>query len=412
MKITTSIILCLLFTTFSFSQIVFEKGYFIKNSGERIECLIKNEDWQNNPNSFKYKLSQDSQISEVTIREVSEFNIIYRSKFKRFNVAIDRSSSNINELSNERAAKFKNEILFLRVLVEGASNLFSYENGNIKRFFFNLNQNNVKQLIYKLYNSDKGYVVKNYRYKQQLINNLKNDCITIKHIKNINYYEKELVNLFLKYNNCNSNSSTTYIQKKQKREAFNLTIRPRINSSFLSIDPPSINRDRGVDFDNELSLRFGIELEYVLPFNKNKWSIIMEPTFQNFNSETTQDDINSLITTLDRTFIANYKSIELPIGLRHSFYLSKKTKLFINTLYVIDFSIDSEIEIGFSNLFDQTKISYSINTRSNLAFGLGTKHNKFSAEFRYGTSRNLFSTLASFGSSYKTASLIFGYTLF
>lgn len=39
-----------------FSQINFEKGFFIKNSNEKIECLIKNNDWNKNPTDFEYKI--------------------------------------------------------------------------------------------------------------------------------------------------------------------------------------------------------------------------------------------------------------------------------------------------------------------------------------------------------------------
>ena len=39
----------------SYSQIIFENGYFIDESNNRIECLIKNIDWKNNPTEFEYK---------------------------------------------------------------------------------------------------------------------------------------------------------------------------------------------------------------------------------------------------------------------------------------------------------------------------------------------------------------------
>ena len=39
------------------AQISFEKGYYIDNSNQKVDCLIKNVDWKNNPTSFEYKLS-------------------------------------------------------------------------------------------------------------------------------------------------------------------------------------------------------------------------------------------------------------------------------------------------------------------------------------------------------------------
>jgi hypothetical protein len=37
-----------------YSQINFEKGYFYNNENKKIECLIKNNDWLNNPTQIKY----------------------------------------------------------------------------------------------------------------------------------------------------------------------------------------------------------------------------------------------------------------------------------------------------------------------------------------------------------------------
>lgn len=65
-----------LFSDFEcFSQIEFEKGYFISNSGERNEVLIKNVDWKNNPEIFSYKQSRDSEILSNTIEEAKEFKV-------------------------------------------------------------------------------------------------------------------------------------------------------------------------------------------------------------------------------------------------------------------------------------------------------------------------------------------------
>ena len=59
----------------SFSQIIFENGYFIDDSDSKIECLIKNIDWKNNPTEFEYKLSPNEAIQKATIQTVKEFGI-------------------------------------------------------------------------------------------------------------------------------------------------------------------------------------------------------------------------------------------------------------------------------------------------------------------------------------------------
>lgn len=42
-----------LLTINCYSQISYEKGYYIDNSGQKTECLIKNNDWLRDPTDFK-----------------------------------------------------------------------------------------------------------------------------------------------------------------------------------------------------------------------------------------------------------------------------------------------------------------------------------------------------------------------
>lgn len=55
----------------SYSQIAFEKGYFINESNKRVDCLIKNVDWRSNPKKFEYKLSQNDTVQEATVQTVN-----------------------------------------------------------------------------------------------------------------------------------------------------------------------------------------------------------------------------------------------------------------------------------------------------------------------------------------------------
>ncbi len=57
----------------SYSQIIFENGYFIDESNNKIECLIKNVDWKNNPTEFEYKFSQNDTVHKATFKTVKEF---------------------------------------------------------------------------------------------------------------------------------------------------------------------------------------------------------------------------------------------------------------------------------------------------------------------------------------------------
>lgn len=391
-------ILFLLITILSlncYSQISFEKGYYIDNTNQKINCLIKNIDWKNNPTEFEYKLSENGESKKAIIKSIKEFGIDNISKYVRSIVNIDRSSETINELSNDRNPIFKEEELFLKVLVEGKANLYQFNDGNLRRYFFNKENSAIEQLVFKSYKTSYNKIGKNNRFKNQLWDNLKCPNFKINKVENLDYQKNDLIDFFVEYNECNGEKNINY-EEKQKKDLFNLSIRPGFNSSSLSIQN-SFSSSRDTDFDNEFGFRFGIEAEFILPFNKNKWSLIIEPTYQYFKSE-------KEIT--NRSVKADYKSIEIPVGIRHCFFLNENSKIFINGSFIIDLSSNSIID--FSSGTD-----LEIKTENNLAFGIGYKHNdKYSLELRYQTSRGVLSNYIYWNSDYKTLSIILGYSLF
>lgn len=120
-----------------FSQISFEKGYYIDNSNQKTNCLIKNIDQKNTPTEFEFKLFEDSESKKTTIESIKEFGIDNISKYIRSTVNIDRSSESLKNLSKYKKPIFKKEELFLKVLVSGKATLYQYVDGNLKRYFYN-----------------------------------------------------------------------------------------------------------------------------------------------------------------------------------------------------------------------------------------------------------------------------------
>lgn len=378
-----------------YSQISFEKGYYINNANQRVDCLIKNVDWRNNPTEFEYKLSENGESKKESIESVKEFGVDNSSKYVRTKVNIDRSSEYVNELSETRAPLFIEEVLFLKVLVEGKASLYEFIDGGLERYFYMHNNNAIEQLIFKSYKVQDRNVYKNSRFKQQLWTDLKCPAITLNKIKNLDYKRKDLVKFFVNYHECNNLEYVNYVATK-KRDAFNLNSRPGLNYSTLSIQN-SILKSRNIDFDNDLTFRMGIEAEFIFPFNKSKWAIIIEPTYQYYKSE---KKVPNLLVNV------NYQSIELPIGIRHYFFLNEKAKIFINGSIITDLSFNSGIKFSPGSTFD-------IKSQNNLAFGIGYKHiNKFSIELRYQTRREIIRDYISYRSDYNTVSVIFGYSLF
>jgi len=394
------------------AQIIFEKGYYINNSDEKIDCLIKNYDWQNNPTEFKYKLSENSKDEKGTLETVKEFGVYNKSKYLRSKVKIDRSSEMIEDLDIAANPIFNEEELFLKVLVEGKSDLYEYIDGNLTRYFYGKSNTSIEQLIFKKYltydkkNSPRvGY---NKGYIMQLRTNLICSSFQVGKVSNLNYKRKDLIKHFTQYSNCHDHE-ITFLHKKKKRNLFDLNLRPHLSNSSLTILKVGLANNDYLNFDNQIRFGFGLELESFLPFNRNKWSILIEPTYQYYKAE----------KSIDANYVAggklhsstSFNSIEIPTGLRYYFLLNKKSKFFANISYVFDFSSKPEVDISRDDGSDFDNLV--IKSKNNMAFGIGYKlNNRFSLEIRYLTTKESPKRGTYWRSEYNTSSIIFGYTLF
>ena len=172
-----------------FAQVSYEKGYYVDNSGKKVECLIKNLDWRNNPTEFEYKLSDGGAERKATVNNVKEFGVYERFKYIRADVKIDKSRSTLVYLSRTKEVEFEQAKLFLRVLLEGKANLYYYEEYDIRKYFFNYEeQKEIKQLVYKRYKAKDNEVKENTYFRQQLLLELKCEAIQLKEVKYLLYF--------------------------------------------------------------------------------------------------------------------------------------------------------------------------------------------------------------------------------
>lgn len=378
------------FSLCSFAQINFEPGYFITNNGEKTECLIKNIAWKNNPTDFEYITAKGEPSRKATLTDVKEFNVGNAYKFKRFTVKMDRSSNNLATLSSQMSPDFKQETLFLKVLVEGEVTLYQYEESNLIRYFMSSGGQNPEQLIYKQYLIQATQTAENLQFRQQLSNAMKSGKISNNDLKKVKYRKDDLTDLFLKYNATTSVDVVNF-EEKQNKSYINLKAIAGVNSASFEADNSTNNG--AIDFDNKLIFKIGLEVEYIMPFNQNKWSLFVDPNFQAYKASTKFSFLTSEI---------DYSFIEIPLGVRHYFFLSNDSKIFLNAGYVLSLNIKSDFNIG------STK--YDLQKSSNYFAGVGYAYSRYSVELRYNFNRGLLeSNYAYWSSSYKSVGLNLGY---
>jgi len=398
MKALSTFLFVFLIAAISFGQVKFEKGYFINNDNQRVECFIKNMDWKYNPVEFSYKLKESGTTETGNLTSVKEFGLTNSFKFINADVKIDRSTQAVVGAKNEMDPVYSREKLFLKVLIEGKANLYGYESNKIKRFFYSLSDTAIYPLTYK--EVKKGSTItKNTGFRQQLWDKLRYPKTSMELIKSIDYTAPDLEKYFKIYNESFGGTMTERNTEK-KGSYLNLKLTPGINSNSESM---TVYGDQGntskLSFKGNQSFRIGLEAELSIPFDKYKWGILFEPTYQSYKSDAASDGATATLTL---------NSLEFPIGLRYYIYINDNTRLYFNGFYIsgLALNMNSTIMIPSTTLGDK---SYSVGSTGNAAIGGGLDYKRFSLETRYYTNKDLFKGSRFESSENGRFSIILGY---
>ena len=181
------------------AQINFEKGYFITNSNEKVECYIKNLDWWSNPSEFDYKINlNEKESTTAKINDVKEFTIEGESKYKRFEVNIEKSETMQSNLSQSKYPVWEKQTLFLKILIDGEASLYSYTESSILKFFYSTKTKPIEQLVFITYKTEDEIVKTNSMFRQQLYNNVRNEDTKDIDYNSIEYNSNALIALVSK----------------------------------------------------------------------------------------------------------------------------------------------------------------------------------------------------------------------
>jgi hypothetical protein len=393
-----------------FAQITFEKGYYVDNAGQKIECLIKNEDWKNNPSSFYFKKNEGTSENFGSIANVKEFAIDNFSKYERYEVLMDTSEVDVAKLSSNKNPQWSKKTLFLKLIVDGDAKLYEYTNGIQRRYFYSFKGSNMEQLVYKeYYKQGNQILLENKTFHQQLWNTVK--CSTTKkdRISRIRYKSGDLIKYFLEINNCDGNKAITSESSIKKTSGYTIfKAKAGVNFSQLDLLTHYESTYYPIQFENKAGLKVGLEIEHNLGFNKNKWSIFYEPSYQSYNSETSKDlDLMSVVYKYNWKVKYNY--FDHYAGIKHYMFLNENAKFFISAgiiyKHVLGKSeITSERAIGGDNR------KLELVSRISLGAGLGFSYKKSSLEFRF-TRPDIMNQYAGLYTKFNTISLVYGYNI-
>lgn len=382
-----------------FGQISFEKGYYIDNEGNRVECSIKNVEWASNPIEFFYKLENGGEVQKATVKDVREFQVYGYPKYSSATVQIDRSTNNFDSFDWNREPVWTKETLFLKILTEGQATLYVYKENNFIRFFYSLKDREPQQLVYKIFNFDNSHRKENNMFRQQLWMNLPLDESHKTLVERVKYEWNSLVEYFSLFNNkfaynmaengLERADLSTQINRREGAKYF-FKIKPAYTNTKLSLDGPAISD--GVTLTQKGGLSIGLEFEYILPFNKNKWGLFIEPALHHFKDSAQKNNI---------TLKADFYRVEMPFGIRHYMFMNNSFKFFADLFYTINLS-GTDAEIEAVNL-----VKYDLYASNALGAGVGVAYKNFSIE-----ARTLIKNVIPPRCDFQRISVVLGYNIF
>jgi len=306
MKINLSFLIFSLVLSSLNAQGLFEKGYYIDNEGEVIQGYIDIYPLSKTPLGINFKEEKSSPTEIVSILEIKEFKVS-GFKFLRFNGEVDLNTSP----SNSTEPKFFNKLIFLRTLVEGDANLYSYEDSGSEIFFFSIGSDKPTQLVNTKYLRKDRVISFNRAFRKQIENSLSCESISGL-VDDLKYNKKALIDFYEKYNSCLEVTANTYSGIPLISYKY-LNISLFIGrSTYSMVSTTQIQNVKVVSFKDNVYPNIGIELEQLLPITKNRFSIWVRGDYKNFS-----DTEIATIQGVNQNAKLYYNTIESSFGARY-----------------------------------------------------------------------------------------------
>lgn len=328
------------FTIPLLAQDLFEEGSYLNNQGEIIHGYIDVFPLTDTPTDIRFKENKSDKVSSLSISQISEFQVS-GFKFIRFNGDVDLNLSP----NSDSDPKFDNRQIFLRVIVEGEINLYSYKESGSRIFFYSSFTSTPSQLVNTEFVRTDGNHAFNPIYKSQLRDFTQCESI-MSLIGNLKYDEKELIYFFKEYNSCLDSPSKTYsglpfVSPKYLNVSLSVG-----RTSYSMVATTQINNLKIARYKDNVIPNIAIELEQLLPITKNRISIWARGDYKNFT-----DEEPATFEGIDENSKLYYNTIEASLGAR-GYIGTGLIKGFLDAGMSKSFEIGNGVYIDYENRKD------------------------------------------------------------
>ncbi len=355
------------------AQVNFQRGFYINNQNDTIHCDIKNKGWSFIPESFTVRNIDSNETYNISTAEIKLLKISNKVKFERILVQEDISDNNPEKIALDKNIEFTETERFLKVLLESKYSLYVAEEGSFKKFFYTDQNGIVRQLVNKRYYTEGRIVTNSQEHIKQLlrINECQNPELN-NFVFNIKLSESNLIYYFEQINSCADNEIINFEEKiPESKSKINYSLKFGYSNTKSKYSRTSQNSSESISFPSSSTFIYGVEVEIPIKVNKNKWSLIFEPTFKKLQSSKTVID-----QRIERTYEFQVNTLDIPVGIRYKFYLSDDFNLFLTLKpqYTVILG-NSYIDFDFGQSFDPE-------TKFNTSIGAGLNWKRFIFEYR------------------------------
>ena len=376
-------------------------GYLLDATGNRSEVYIRNRDWADNPRSFKYRTEETTgDWQTATPITVSEFGYSDGSlQYRCFTIDIDRSSEQPKLLSSSPLPEYVKETVFLELLVEGPAELYAYSEGNLQRFYLRMAGNDVQPLVSRTYRVESVDIRRDDSFRGTLRRELSCGPPQDARLAQLRYERGPLVRYVAAYNDCVGGTSRTLVRRSAQGR---LSVAPRIGVERGAI---VFGVTDAFGFTGKYALtdhqaRYGLEVEYQLPFANNRWAVFAEVAHRSVQGQR-QRGPNRFVNVY-------YRAVSVPLGVRRYLSLFGRSGIFLDAAISIDVPYQSNFTIV--NSVFTTEVTPSLNPGFEFGAGLNLR-DRYQVQLRYGLERGVTDNYRNYSTDYTTLGLVAAYRI-
>ncbi|HCC69992.1 MAG TPA: hypothetical protein DEQ09_02410 [Bacteroidales bacterium] len=274
LKLITLLFFLFIRITFLVAQTYYIQGCIVNNNNEEISGLIDYRDWKFNPGTIKFIPGDDNiplTYDPFTLRSFTVNN----EKFISETVSVERIPESYDELKYDRKREISEEEVFLKVMVEGETSLFYYNEEKSGRHFYIKKGRGGEIIELKQYNAiveiegNEEVVVKD-EYKDQLAGIMRDCSMILPLVHLADYSMKDLIELTDEYNKC-MKSEVDYIAKLPSYE-FELSLSAGPAAFFIDFYGSGSQDLTAAEFPVSIKPGVAVGLNIIFPFARKTLS--------------------------------------------------------------------------------------------------------------------------------------------